>query len=59
MPERYAGVDLAGYTEIEARRREVVTELERRRQERNRLTAGKQRPSPEQVAEIKRLKEEI
>jgi len=59
MPARYAGVDLAGYTEIEARRREVVTELERRRQERNRLTAGKQRPSPEQVAEIKRLKEEI
>ncbi|HET9795502.1 MAG TPA: serine--tRNA ligase [Thermoanaerobaculia bacterium] len=59
MPERYAGVDLARYTEIEARRREVVTELERRRQERNRLTAGKQRPSPEQVAEIKRLKEEI
>ncbi|HET7452399.1 MAG TPA: serine--tRNA ligase [Thermoanaerobaculia bacterium] len=59
MPERYAGVDLARYSEIEARRREVVTGLERRRQERNRLTAGKERPSPDQIAAIKRLKEEI
>ena len=59
MPERYAGVDLARYAEIEARRRAVVTDLEGRRQERNRLTAGKTRPSPEQIADIKRLKEEI
>ncbi len=59
MPERYSGVDLEGYAATEARRREVVTKLESLRQERNRLTSGKQRPSPEQVVEIKSLKERI
>ena len=59
MPERYAGVDLERYAALEAKRREVVTRLEAFRQQRNVLTSGKQRPSPEQVAEIKSLKERI
>ena len=59
LPERYSGVDLDGYATLESRRREVVTQLEALRQDRNRLTSGKQRPSPEQVAEIKSLKERI
>ncbi len=59
MPERYSGVDLDGYATLESRRREVVTRLEALRQDRNRLTSGKQRPSAEQVAEIKSLKEQI
>ena len=59
MPERYSGADLESYAATESRRRETVTQLEALRQERNRLTSGKQRPSPEQVAEIKSLKERI
>ncbi|MGH9442390.1 MAG: serine--tRNA ligase [Thermoanaerobaculia bacterium] len=57
MPERYSGADLDRYSVIESRRREVVTQLEALRQQKNLLTSGKQRPSPEQVAEIKSLKE--
>jgi seryl-tRNA synthetase len=59
MPERYAGVDLASYTELEARRREAVTRLEARRNRRNELTAVKEKPSPDRIAEMKALKEEI
>jgi seryl-tRNA synthetase len=59
MPERYSGVDLEGYTELEARRRELLTALEGKRQRRNELTAGKGKPAPEIVSEIKTLKEEI
>jgi seryl-tRNA synthetase len=59
MPERYAGVDLERYAAIESRRREVVTQLEELRKNKNVLTSGKQRPSAEQVAEIKSLKERI
>jgi seryl-tRNA synthetase len=59
MPERYAGVDLASYTELEARRREAVTRLEARRGRRNELTAVKEKPSPDRIAEMKALKEEI
>jgi seryl-tRNA synthetase len=59
MPERYAGVDLASYTELEARRREAVTRLEARRNRRNELTAVKEKPSPERIAEMKALKDEI
>ncbi len=59
MPERYAGVDLAGYAELEARRRRLVTELEARRSRRNELAAVKGKPDPAALAEMKSLKEEI
>jgi seryl-tRNA synthetase len=59
MPERYAGVDLASYTELEARRRDAVTRLEARRGRRNELTAVKEKPSAERIAEMKALKDEI
>jgi len=59
MPERYAGVDLASYTELEARRRDAVTRLEAKRSRRNELTAIREKPSPERIAEMKALKEEI
>jgi seryl-tRNA synthetase len=59
MPERYSGVDLEGYGGLEARRRELLTVLEQKRKRRNELTGGKGKPSPEIVAEIRALKEEI
>jgi len=59
MPERYAGVDLGSYTELEAMRRDAVTRLEARRGRRNELTAVKEKPSPDRIAEMKALKDEI
>ena len=59
MPERYAGVDLGSYTELEAKRRDAVTRLEARRSRRNELTAVKEKPSPDRIAEMKALKDEI
>ena len=59
MPERYAGVDLGSYTELEAKRRDAVTRLEARRGRRNELTAVKEKPSPDRIAEMKALKDEI
>jgi seryl-tRNA synthetase len=59
FPERYSAVDLSKYADIEARRRDVVTALESLRQERNQLSHVKERPSPEQVAVIRNLKERI
>ena len=59
MPERFAGAGLETYTELERQRREAVTRLEEKRRRRNELTAGKGKPSPEALAEMKALKEEI
>jgi seryl-tRNA synthetase len=59
LPERYAGVDLAAYVELDARRRAVVTQLEAKQRRRNELVGGKGRPSPEQLAESKSLKDDI
>ncbi len=59
LPERYARVDLASYAELESRRRDAVTRLEARRGRRNELTSVKEKPSPERIAEMKALKEEI
>src|SRR5512146_767895 len=59
MPERFAGVGLASYTELEARRRDAVTRLEAKRSRRNELTSIREKPSPERIAEMKTLKEEI
>ena len=58
MPERFAGIGLETYTELERERREAVTRLEEKRRRRNTLTAGG-KPSPEALAEMKTLKEEI
>ncbi|HEY1251480.1 MAG TPA: serine--tRNA ligase [Thermoanaerobaculia bacterium] len=59
MPERFAGAGLETYTELERQRREAVTRLEEKRRRRNELTAGKGKPTPEALAEMKALKEEI
>jgi seryl-tRNA synthetase len=59
FPERYAGSGLERFVELDARRREIVTQLEQKRHRRNALSAVKGKPSPEALAEMKSLKEEI
>ena len=58
-PERYAGSGLERFAEVDRRRRDAVTRLEEKRRRRNELTAVKGKPSPEALAEMKTLKEEI
>jgi seryl-tRNA synthetase len=58
-PERYAGSGLERFVEVDRRRREAVTRLEEKRRRRNELTSVKGKPSPEALAEMKGLKEEI
>ncbi len=58
-PERYAGSGLERFVEVDRRRRDAVTRLEEKRRRRNELTAIKGKPSPEALAEMKGLKEEI
>ncbi|MEP6994311.1 MAG: serine--tRNA ligase [Acidobacteriota bacterium] len=59
MPERFAGAGLETYAELERQRREAVTHLEEKRRRRNELTAGRGKPSPEALAEMRSLKDEI
>jgi seryl-tRNA synthetase len=59
MPERYAGTGLESYTELERQRRDAVTRLEEKRRRRNELTAVRGKPTPEALAEMRALKEEI
>ncbi|MFY9552379.1 MAG: serine--tRNA ligase [Thermoanaerobaculia bacterium] len=59
MPERFGKAGLEAYTELEAERRAAVTKLEEKRRRRNELTAGRGKPSPEALAEMKTLKDEI
>ena len=59
MPERFGGAGLEEYVALERERRECVTQLEEKRRRRNALTAGGGKPSPEALAEMKALKEEI
>jgi seryl-tRNA synthetase len=59
LPERYAGSGLERFPELDRRRRDAVTRLEARRRRRNELTQIQGRPSPEALAEMKALKEEI
>ncbi len=59
MPERFRNAGLETYAQLERERREAVTKLEERRRRRNELTAVKGKPSPEGLAEMKALKEEI
>jgi seryl-tRNA synthetase len=59
MPERFGDAGLEAYTELDRERRDAVTKLEEKRRRRNELTSVKGRPSPEALAEMKTLKEEI
>ena len=59
LPERFGNTGLERYTEIERQRRDAVTRLEEKRRRRNELTAVRAKPSPEGIAEMKALKEEI
>jgi seryl-tRNA synthetase len=59
MPERFAGSGIEEFAELDRRRRETVTRLEEKRRLRNELTSVRGKPSPEALAEMKALKEEI
>ena len=59
MPERFGGIRLDEYPRIERERRECVTQLEEKRRRRNELSSTKGKPSPEALAEMKGLKEQI
>ena len=59
FPERYAGSGLERFVAIDARRREIVTQLEQKRHRKNTLSATKGKPSPEALVEVKSLKDEI
>jgi seryl-tRNA synthetase len=58
-PERYADTGLESYTELDRERRDAVTKLEEKRRRRNELTSVRGKPTPEALAEMKTLKEEI
>ena len=59
MPERFGGIRLEEYPAIERERRECVTQLEEKRRRRNEVSSTRGKPSPEALAEMKQLKEEI
>jgi seryl-tRNA synthetase len=59
MPERFGGTGLEEYAALDHERRDAVTKLEEKRRRRNELTASKGKPSPETLAEMKALKEEV
>lgn len=59
MPERFAGSGIERFGELDRLRRDTITRLEKKRRRRNELTAVSGKPSPEVLAEMKALKEEI
>ncbi len=59
MPERFGGAGLEAYTELDRERRQAVTLLEEKRRRRNEVTGVRGKPSPEALAEMKTLKDEI
>ncbi len=59
LPERYAGSGVERFAELDRLRRDTVTRLEEKRRRRNELTAVRGKPSPEGLAEMKALKDEI
>jgi seryl-tRNA synthetase len=59
MPERFAGWGLERFAELDRLRRDTITRLEEKRRRRNELTSVRGKPSPEGLAEMKSLKEEI
>jgi seryl-tRNA synthetase len=58
-PERYAGLALDKYTDLDRKRRNLTTDIERKKHRRNELARGRGRPDEEALSEMKRLKEEI
>jgi len=59
MPERFAGSGIERFGELDRLRRDTITRLEEKRRRRNELTSVRGKPSPEVLAEMKALKEEI
>lgn len=59
MPERFAGAGLEQFAELDRLRRQTITRLEEKRRRRNELVAVRGKPSPETLAEMKSLKEDI
>jgi seryl-tRNA synthetase len=59
MPERFGDAGLETYAQLDRERREAVTNLEEKRRRRNELVQVRAKPSPEGLAEMKALKEEI
>jgi seryl-tRNA synthetase len=59
LPERFGTAGLEAYTELDRARREAVTLLEERRRRRNEISALRGKPSPEALAEMKTLKDEV
>jgi seryl-tRNA synthetase len=59
MPERFGGCGLEEYVSLDRERRETVTRLEEKRRRRNEISAVRAKPSPEALAEMKSLKDEI
>ena len=59
MPERFGGTGLEQYDALDRERRAKVTLLEEKRRRRNELSALRGKPSPEQLVEMKTLKDEI
>src|SRR6266508_5709532 len=59
MPERFAGAGLEQFAELDRLRRQTITRLEEKRRRRNELAAVRGKPSPETLAEMRSLKEDI
>src|SRR6266545_3786198 len=59
MPERFADAGLEQFAELDKLRRQTITRLEEKRRRRNELAAVRGKPSPETLAEMKSLKEDI
>src|SRR5262244_1644888 len=59
MPERFGNAGLEQFAALDRERRAKVTLLEEKRRRRNELSALKGKPSPEALAEMKALKDEI
>ncbi|HTR04459.1 MAG TPA: serine--tRNA ligase [Thermoanaerobaculia bacterium] len=59
LPERFDGTGLEDFVRLDRERRDAVTRLEEKRRRRNELTSVAGKPSPEALAEMKGLKEEI
>ena len=59
MPERFAGSGIERFADLDRQRRDTITRLEEKRRRRNELTSVRGKPSPEGLAEMKALKEEI
>jgi seryl-tRNA synthetase len=58
-PERYAGLALDNYTDLDRKRRASTTDIEQKKHRRNALAQRGGKPDEAALSEMKRLKEEI